>query len=221
MSGLGYDRYGAQGGDWGALISGRLALLDAAHMAGLHLNLAVVRPPGKPDDFEGLSVAEQEAFAERQRFQNEETGYSAIQGTKPQTLAYGLNDSPAGLAGWIVEKFRTWSDCGGDVESAFSRDALLTNVMAYWTTGTAGSSARLYRESRRLGSFGPAPARVEVPTGIAVFPRELTRPPRKWAEHYYNVQRWTHMPRGGHFAAFEQPGLFVEDVRAFFRAARP
>jgi microsomal epoxide hydrolase len=154
-------------------------------------------------------------------FQQTETGYQAIQSTKPQSLAYGLTDSPAGLAGWIVEKFRTWSDCGGDVESAFRRDDLLTNVMAYWVTGTIGSSTRLYYESMQGGTFPAPEVPITAPTGVAVFPREIFTPPKRWVANHYNLQHWSELPRGGHFAAMEQPELFVEDVRTFFRMLRP
>jgi microsomal epoxide hydrolase len=157
---------------------------------------------------------------EVQQFRKEETGYQRIQGTKPQTLAYGLNDSPAGLAAWIVEKFRTWSDCGGDVERRFSKDELLTNVMLYWVPQTANSAARLYCETMRNAKFPPTDFRVEVPTGCAIFPRELLRPPRSWVERLYNVARWSPMPAGGHFAAMEEPALLVADIRAFFRPLR-
>jgi microsomal epoxide hydrolase len=220
MAELGYDRYGVQGGDWGAMASLYIALEDAAHVVGLHLNIAMARPPGRPDDFEGLSESEQADWDEFLRFQIDGTGYSSIQGTRPQTLAYGLTDSPAALAGWIVDKFYSWSDCGGDVESVFSKDELLTNIMTYWVTGTAGSSTRLYRETMHAGLYGAADRRIEVPTGMAIFPKEMLRPPRKWVEHGFNLQRWTVMPKGGHFAAFEQPELFVNDVRAFFRELR-
>ena len=140
-----------------------------------------------------------------------------MQGTRPQTLAYGLNDSPVGLAGWIVEKWRAWSDCGGDVERSYTKDELLTNVMIYWVTQTINSSVRLYRENR--GEFGRA-GRIETPTAVAMFPKEISHPPRSLVEQGYNVQRWTEMPRGGHFAAMEQPALLADDVRAFFRALR-
>jgi len=155
-----------------------------------------------------------------QEFLKEETGYQRIQGTKPQTLGYALNDSPAGLAGWIVEKFRTWSDCDGDVERRFSKDELLTNVTIYWVTETITSSTRLYYEMIHADKFPPRDVRVDVPTGCAIFPREILKPPRAWAERLYEVRRWTRMPRGGHFAAMEEPGLLVEDVRAFFRPLR-
>ena len=145
-----------------------------------------------------------------------EAGYMQIQSTKPQTLGYALEDSPAGVGAWIVEKFRAWSDCDGDVESSFTRDQLLTNVMLYWLTGTAHSSARLYYENRQSGNFAIG-GHVDVPTGAAIFPREIIRPPRNWVEYHYNLTHWSEMPRGGHFAAMEEPELFVDDVRAFFR----
>jgi microsomal epoxide hydrolase len=149
-------------------------------------------------------------------WQEEETGYSAIQGTRPQTIGYALEDSPAGLAAWIVEKFRAWSDCGGDVERSFTKDQLLANITLYWATATATSSARLYYESRQAGPAGRLAAPVIVPTGYTQYPGEITRPPRDWAERRYNITRWTEQPRGGHFAAMEVPDLFAADVRQFF-----
>ncbi|GMU77355.1 MAG: microsomal epoxide hydrolase [Acidimicrobiia bacterium] len=220
MAGLGYDRYGAQGGDWGAIITTQLGLADPEHLAGIHLNMVVAGPP--PDgDPEPLSEADQQALADMAAYFETDSGYMQIQSTKPQTIGYALDDSPAGLAAWIVEKFRSWSDCDGDVESAFTRDALLANVMCYWCTGTAHSSARLYFENRVAGAGGlGSGGRVEVPTGGAIFPREIIRPARRWAERSYHVTHWTEMPRGGHFAAMEQPDLLVDDVRAFFRTVR-
>ena len=141
------------------------------------------------------------------------------QSPQPQTLGYALEDSPAGLAAWIVEKFRSWSDCNGDVESAFTRDQLLTNIMCYWLTGTAHSSARLYYENRVADGWAVR-EKVQVPVGAAIYPREIIRPPRRWAEANYNITHWQEQPRGGHFAAMEQPALFVDDVRAFFRTVR-
>jgi pimeloyl-ACP methyl ester carboxylesterase len=221
MARLGYARYGAQGGDWGAIISTQNALVDRAHCAGIHLNMVVAfPPPGAADPMAGLDDVEKAGLGDLAHFQKEETGYQQIQGTKPQTLGYGLNDSPAGLAAWIVEKFRTWSDCDGDVEKRFTKDELLTNVMLYWITGSITSSTRLYYETMHSGRFGPAGERVETPTGCAIFPKELYRAPRKWAEAAYDVRHWTRMPRGGHFAALEEPELLVEDVRAFFRLVR-
>jgi len=221
MARLGYRRYGAQGGDWGAIISTQNALVDREHCAGIHLNMVVAFPPADGSDpMAGLDEAEKAALGDLAHFQKEETGYQQIQGTKPQTLGYGLNDSPAGLAAWIVEKFRTWSDCDGDVEKRFTKDELLTNVMIYWVTQSITSSTRLYYETMHSGRFGPAGERVETPTGCAIFPKELYRAPRRWAEAAYHVRHWTRMPRGGHFAALEEPELLVEDVRAFFRLVR-
>jgi pimeloyl-ACP methyl ester carboxylesterase len=218
MAALGYERYGAQGGDWGAIITTQLGLVDPERLAGIHLNMVVAGPP--PDgDPEPLSAAEQQALADMAAYFETDSGYMQIQSTKPQTIGYALEDSPAGLAAWIVEKFRSWSDCDGDVESVFTRDQLLTNIMCYWLTGTAHSSARLYYENRVAGNFA-AGGRVDVPTGAAIFPREIIRPPRRWAEQRFNITHWTEMPRGGHFAAMEQPELFVDDVRAFFRTVR-
>jgi microsomal epoxide hydrolase len=221
MARLAYGRYGAQGGDWGALVATQLGLQDAAHVAGIHLNMVVAGPPpGVANPAEGLAPKELQALADMGAFQKNETGYQQIQGTKPQTLGYALNDSPVGLAAWIVEKFRTWSDCGGEVERRFTKDELLTNVMIYWVTQTINSSMRLYYETMRAGRFGPAAGRVEVPTGCAIFPKEIIRPPRRWAEARYNVTRWTELASGGHFAALEEPEAFVADVRAFFRGLR-
>jgi pimeloyl-ACP methyl ester carboxylesterase len=153
-------------------------------------------------------------------FQTEETGYQQIQGTKPQTVGIALNDSPVGLAAWIVEKFRTWCDCDGNPETVFTKDELLTNITLYWVTQTAASSARIYYESRHPLSPPAPPRRVETPTACADFPGEIIWSPRKWLEPRFNITRWTQMPRGGHFAAMEQPELFVEDLRSFFRTVR-
>ena len=220
MARLGYGRYGAQGGDWGAAASANVGLLDADHVAGIHLNLVAARPPAGDNPTAGLTPDERETLAELETFRREETGYQRIQGSRPQTLAYGLTDSPAGLAGWIVEKFRRWSDCNGDVYSRFTRDELLTNITIYWVTGTINSSTRLYYESMHSRNFMNMPGRVEVPTGAAIFPKELIRPPRAWAEAAYNIQQWTVMPSGGHFAAMEEPELLVDDIRSFFRRVR-
>jgi pimeloyl-ACP methyl ester carboxylesterase len=221
MAQLGYARYGAQGGDWGAIISTQNALVDPQHCTAIHLNMVVAFPPqGVADPTAGLSDLEKKAVADLFAFQKDETGYQAIQGSKPQTLGYGLNDSPAGLAAWIVEKFRTWSDCGGDVEKRFTKDELLTNVMIYWASGSIASSTRLYYETMKSGRFGPATTRVEQPTGCAIFPKELYRAPRAWAERAFNVQQWTVMAAGGHFAALEEPRLLVDDVRSFFAKVR-
>ena len=216
MARLGYSRYGGQGGDWGSIVTTEIALLDPEHVAGIHLNM----PLAFPDASIELSDEEKATLAEMQQWDNDETGYQKIQGTKPQTLGFGLMDSPAGLAAWILEKFRTWSDCGGDVTSVFSKDQLLTNIMLYWVTGTITSSTRLYYEVFKGGRIGLLEKKVEVPTGVARFPKEIMRFPRKWVDNHFNVTHWTEMPRGGHFAAMEQPELFVEDVRKFFRTVR-
>jgi microsomal epoxide hydrolase len=220
MTRLGYPRFAAQGGDWGGLITAQLGAYHPQRLLGIHLNLV---PPPRPtkEQLAMASPAELESLTAMKRFQETETGYQAIQGTKPQTLAHGLADSPAGLAGWIIEKFRTWSDCGGDVEKAFSRDDLLANLTTYWVTETIGSSIRLYYESLHAGLFGAPDQPITVPTGVAVFPREIYIPPRRFVESHYDVRSWNEMPRGGHFAAMEQPELFVADVAAFFRTLRP
>jgi epoxide hydrolase len=216
---LGYTRYGVQGGDWGAVITGAMARDYPDQLAGWHMNMLGARP-NTGEGAAPLSDEEKAFVAEAGRWRDEEAGYQAIHGTRPQTLAYGLTDSPAGLAGWIVEKFRAWSDCNGDVESVFSKDELLTNIMIYWVTGCIGSSIRLYYESRHsLGGPGVSEA-IRVPTGYAAFPHELTRPPQSWVERAVPLRRFSKMPRGGHFAAMEQPELLVEDVRAFFRPLR-
>jgi microsomal epoxide hydrolase len=215
---LGYRRFAAQGGDWGAFISACLGAAYPDRLAGIHVNLLAVRrdvaPPATPTE------DERRYLDQLAHWLREETGYMQIQGTKPQSLAYGLTDSPAGLAAWIVEKFRTWSDCGGDVERRFSRDVLLTNVMLYWVTGAIGSSFWPYyaRAHSRWPISEQRP--VKVPTAYALFPREILHPPRAWAERVYDIRRWTVMPAGGHFAALEEPELLAADVRAFFRDLR-
>ena len=215
---LGYERFGAQGGDWGAVVCTALGGRHAGHVAGIHLNMVTTRAVGEKGEED--SEAERAWQAETRDWMRNEAAYSQVQGTKPQTLSYGLNDSPAGLAGWIVEKWRTWSDCGGDIESVYTKDELLTNVMIYWVTQTIGSSVRFYYENSHGPPLVAEGQRVEVPTGVAVFPKEIRHPPRKRVEQVYNVQRWARMPRGGHFAAMEQPELLVQDIREFFRAIR-
>lgn len=220
MRGLGYTRFGAQGGDWGAVVT---ALLGAKHgdvCAGIHINMVIALPPDPEHPTAGLDEAEIAAVMEGQRWYNEENAYMRQQSTKPQTLGYGLNDSPAGLAAWIVEKFHAWSDCGGDIESRFSKDELLTNVTIYWVTQSITSSCRMYYESYHAGLL-PAPRfSVPVPTGCAIFPKEIMRPPRRWVENQYNLQRWSVFDSGGHFAAMEEPQALIDDVRAFFRPLR-
>jgi pimeloyl-ACP methyl ester carboxylesterase len=218
MERLGYPRYGAQGGDWGAQIVTRLAALDPEHCAALHLNMPIASAPAEP-----LPVTEEEqaGLAAMAAFQRDEGAYAQLQGTKPDTLSMALNDSPAGLLSWIVEKFRTWSDCDGDPENCFTRDQLITNVMLYWVTETFASSARLYWETMHSGALKDPPKFVTVPTGVARYPKEVVlRFPRSWVEQRYNVTHWAVMPRGGHFAAMEQPELFVDDLRTFFRTVR-
>jgi microsomal epoxide hydrolase len=219
MADLGYRRYGAQGGDWGSVVSANLADLDGPHVAGLHLNFVTAgRPDG--DDPGPLSEDERQALDALRAWRRTGAGYQEIQATRPQTLGYALEDSPAGLAAWIVEKFRSWSDCDGDVERSFTRDQLLTNVMVYWVTGTATSSTRLYHEMRQAGRSALPQAFVQVPTGVARYKGEITRMPRRWVERHYHVTYWAEIDRGGHFAAMEVPDLFVDDVRRFFRTVR-
>ena len=217
MHRLGYAPYGAQGGDWGAQVVTRIGALDPKHCAGIHLNLAIAAPPTDPV---ALTPEEEADLEDFRQFQREESAYALEQGTKPQTLGVSLNDSPAGLLAWIIEKFRGWSDCDGEPENCFTRDQLLTNVMLYWVTRTIASSARLYRESRLAARRKDAAQYVSVPTGVARYPKEVMRFPRAWVEERYNVTHWAVMPRGGHFAAMEQPELFVDDVRSFFRTVR-
>ena len=220
MARLGYERYGAQGGDLGAGISRWLAANDAEHVAGLHLNLCTAGPPDPEDPTAGVPPEEIALMEERAAFwTDEERGYSHMHGTKPQTLGYSLNDSPVGLAAWIVEKYRSWCDCDGDPETRFSKDELLTTLTIYWATETATSAARYYYEGRH-GANAPDPARIEVPTACAAFPGEFRFTPRRWLEARYNLVRFTMMPSGGHFAASEEPELYVDDLRAFFRELR-
>jgi len=212
---LGYRRFAAAGGDLGSPITRRLALARPELLAGIHLTDVGYPTADRPD----LSAAEQRFLDAGRDWSAREGGYMAMQATKPQTLAYGLTDSPVGLAAWIVEKYRAWSDCGGDVERRFSKDELLTTIMIYWATDTINSSARLYYENRRIPPLAPE-QRIDVPAGVALFPKDLALPPREWAERSLRVECWTEMPRGGHFAAMEEPDLLVEDLRAFFRPLR-
>ncbi len=221
MAGLGYQRFGAQGGDWGAAVSSWLAYRYPAHVLGLHLNYlpGAYRPPlgdGQPP----LSEEEQRFLDTLATWAEQEGAYSKIQGTKPQSLAVGLNDSPAGLAAWIAEKFYAWSDCEGDIANAIALDDLLTNLSIYWFTGCIGSSIRLYLESRKRPLHFAPGERVQPPLGMAQFPKELSMPPRSWVQRCFNVQRFTRMSKGGHFAAMEQPQALAEEIRAFFRPLR-
>ena len=218
MARLGYQRYGAQGGDWGAAIVRQLGLVDPEHLIGLHSNMCLAGPPAGGNQNDGVPEPELERVKAAQGRTATELGYFQIQSTKPMTLGYGLTDSPAGLAAWIVEKFRAWSDSGGDVEKRFTKDELLTNVTLYWVTGTAASSARIYFENRLDGGLQ---RRVEVPFACARFPGDfLAVAPRQWIAAQYNLVQFTDMPRGGHFAAMEEPELLVQDVRTFFRNRR-
>ncbi|WP_118134658.1 epoxide hydrolase family protein [Oceanicella sp. SM1341] len=221
MGALGYTRYGAQGGDWGASVSTWLARLHPGAVAGLHLNFI----PGSfmpPPDAAPPTPQEQAFLARRDTWAGHEGAYEHIQATRPQTLAYALGDSPLGLAAWIAEKFRAWTDTapGGPPLGAVPPDTLLTNISIYWFTGSIGSSMRLYREAAaRPLHFAPG-ERVAPPLGVAVFPAELPMPPRSWVERVFDVARWSEMPRGGHFAALEAPEALAEEIRAFFRPLR-
>jgi pimeloyl-ACP methyl ester carboxylesterase len=220
MHGLGYERYGAQGGDFGAGVATFMALEDPTPVVGVHLSNLEIQPytgaGARP-----LSAAERTYLERNEAFWQEEGGYKAIQSTKPQTLGYGLNDSPAGLAAWILEKWRSWADSHGDLDERFSRDFLLTTVTLYWVTQTITSSMRDYFDndnSRFRVTLGPQ-SFVNVPTSIAVFASQFVdegTPPREWAERLYNVVRWTSMPSGGHFAPAEEPELLARDIAAFF-----
>jgi pimeloyl-ACP methyl ester carboxylesterase len=219
MAALGYDRYGVQGGDWGSIVCANVADLDPAHVAGLHLNFLTVPKPADADPA-ALTPEEQADLLHMAEWRRTGAGYQEIQGTKPQTLGYALEDSPAGLCAWIAEKFGAWSDGAPEPEASFTRDHLLTNITVYWATATATSSTRLYYEMRQVGRDALPQQYVAVPTGVANFPGEVTRTPRSWAEHRYNITHWTEHERGGHFAAMQVPDLFVDDVRAFFRTVR-
>jgi len=214
MAALGYPRFGAQGGDWGAFVSTVLGHRHRERVTGIHLNLLALRREAKR---EAPTPEEKAYLAQLQHFLNEDSGYQWIQGTRPQTLAFGLTDSPAGLAAWIAEKFRSWSDCGGTIENAIARDVLLANISLYWFTGAIGSSFWPYY-ARRHGPWPvPEGQTVDVPMGYAEFPREILRPPRSLAQHMYtDIRRWSVMPKGGHFAALEQPALLAQEVREFF-----
>jgi pimeloyl-ACP methyl ester carboxylesterase len=210
---LGYHRYGAQGGDWGAAVTTQIGR-NVGSCVGIHLNMPIGSPP---EDLTDATEEEQRALARFAEHQKWGIGYSKEQSTRPQTVGYGLVDSPVGQLAWIVEKFWAWTDCDGHPENAVSRDEMLDNVMLYWLTASGASSARLYWES--FNSFrGGDP--VTLPTGVASFPKEILQSSRRWCEPNYHITRWTTMPRGGHFAALEQPELFVDDVSAFFDTVR-
>jgi pimeloyl-ACP methyl ester carboxylesterase len=216
MDRLGYPRYGAQGGDWGSGITTAMGAQDSEHCAGIHITLAMgVRPEaiGEPTPQEARALKGAKYYADW------DSGYSKQQSTRPQTLGYGLTDSPSGQAAWILEKFWAWTDCDGDPLNILGRDELLDNVMLYWVTATATSSARLYWES--FGAARRTAHTVTIPTGVAVFPKEIVPPVRRWLEpRYTDIRHWSEMPKGGHFAAFEQPELFVAEVRKYFGLLR-
>ncbi|HYN93760.1 MAG TPA: epoxide hydrolase [Pilimelia sp.] len=222
MARLGYARYGAQGHDWGTSISTSLAVQDPDRVVGIHL-VPPLAPPD-PASFGDLTDAERAALAALERAGAEEDGYSLEQSTRPQTVGYGLVDSPAALCAWIVEKFWAWADCAGHPENALTRDELLDNIMLYWLPGTGASAARLYWESIRAVKevfSGAIADTVTTPTGGSIFPGEVPRPSRRWAaKRFVDIRYWNELDKGGHFAAFEQPELFVGEVRAFFRLVR-
>ena len=221
MTKLGYDRFFAQGGDWGGAVTTALGLNFPERVTALHLNYIAGRfllggtlnePPTDPEA--------QRHLLELRHWWEHDGGYNHQQSTFPQTLAYALNDSPMGLAAWFFEKFRAWSDCNGRLEDVFTRDELLTNVMLYWVTGSINSSMRIYYESRKAPLNLSPQNMVKPPVGVALFPKEVPMPPRSLAERGYNIVRWNAMERGGHFAAMEQPELFAGEIREFFRSFR-
>ncbi|HEV2061660.1 MAG TPA: alpha/beta fold hydrolase [Solirubrobacteraceae bacterium] len=216
MARLGYSRYGAHGGDWGSIVSMRLAERDPEHLAGIHLTMPVA-PAAEFGALGELTESEQAALADYAEHRRSGTGYSKQQSTRPQTLGYALVDSPAGQCAWIVEKFWAWTDCDGHPENAVSRDELLDNVMLYWLPGTGASSARLYWES--FGDTDLPP--IAVPAGCSIFPKEIFRLPRRVADRRFSdLRHWHELDRGGHFAALEQPEALVEELRTFFRDLR-
>ncbi|MBK1812170.1 epoxide hydrolase [Clostridium sp. YIM B02505] len=214
---LGYSKFAAAGGDIGSGVTRYLAFNHPELLIGIHLtDIGIIKDIMASKD-EDLSVEELQYKKNAASWMSKEGGYISIQSTKPQTLAYGLSDSPVGLAAWIIEKFRDWSDCKGDLNNSFSKDALLTNLMIYWVTNTIGSSANMYYEN--VNSL-PKLGYIRVPTAIALLPADILLPPRECAEKNLNITRWTTLPRGGHFTAMEEPELMAEDIRAFFRAYR-
>ena len=213
MTRLGYPRYGAQGGDWGAGVTAGLGIRHPNHVVGIHLNM--VTAPPDPATMDALTAQERASLESLEYYRRWDSGYSKQQSTRPQSVGYGLVDSPAALCAWIVEKYWSWTDCDGDPANALTRDEMLDNIMMYWLPAAGASSARLYWES-----FGqPRPGAVQVPVGCSIFPREIFRASRRWAErHFPDVRYWHELDKGGHFAAFEQPESFVGEVRAAFQA---
>lgn len=223
MDKLGYTRYALQGGDWGAIINRYVAGNYADHIIGLHSNFVLAGNPGADSPEYAATGEELEKQALREAYMQNERAYQQIQGTKPQTLGYALNDSPAGLAAWITEKFHGWSDIPQDQSlnllEKFTMDELLTNVSVYWFTETITSSMRIYFENRNVRAVNPV-SYITVPTGGAIFPAEISVTPQAWAKRSFNIVHWTLMPRGGHFAALEEPQLLLEDIRHFYRPLR-
>ena len=215
MARLGYDHYFAEGGDWGAMVTTHIGLQDKEHCDAIHLNMPVVTPD--PKTMTELTPSEQASLMSMKFYQDWDSGYSKQQSTRPQTLGYGLVDSPSGQAAWIIEKFYQWTDCNGHPENIISRDELLDNVMIYWLTRSAASSARLYWESFK----NPPQDEVVVPTGCSIFPKEIVRPSERWIrKRFTNLCYYNELDRGGHFAAFEQPELYLQEIRTYFRLVR-
>ena len=215
---LGYKKFAAGGGDIGSGVTRYLAASHPELLVGIHVtDIGIIRNILTVQDDAVLSDEERQYKVNAQRWIAQEGGYMALQATKPQTLAYGLSDSPVGLAAWIIEKFRAWSDCNGELTKRFSNDELLTNIMIYWITNTISSSAGIYYENTHSL---PALGKIEVPTGVALFPADILLPPKQWAEQNLNISRWTTMPRGGHFTAMEEPELLADDIRSFYRQFR-
>jgi microsomal epoxide hydrolase len=223
MEQLGYDQYAIAGGDWGAIINRHIANNYPDRLIGLHSNMILAGPPSDPEQRANVTEQEQQARAARGSYMQNEVAYQQIQGTKPQTLGYGLNDSPAGLAAWIVEKFHGWSDMpqgsDGYLDNHLTKDELLTNISIYWFTQTITSSSRIYYENSKVPA-SKAMEYIDVPTGAAIFPAEIFITPKAWAEASYDLIHWTVMPSGGHFAALEKPELYLNDLREFFRLLR-
>lgn len=211
MPRLGYDKYFAQGGDWGALVTSEIGLHDPQNCLAIHLNMPVVRPD--PDTMNDLTEEEKKALEKMKYYQDWDSGYAKQQGTRPQTLGYGLVDSPIGQAAWILEKFWAWTDCNGHPENVLTRDELLDNVMLYWLPGTGASSARLYWESLNKQNYD----QIHIPVGCSHFPKEIMYPSKRWAEkRFTNLIHWNELSKGGHFAAMEVPEIYVNEVRNFF-----
>ena len=215
MARLGYDKYAAQGGDWGAMVTSAIGIQDTEHCLGIHLNMTIVAPD--PETMSDMTEQEKSALAGIAHYTEQGSGYSKQQSTRPQTLGYGLTDSPSGQAAWVLEKFHAWTDCNGHPENVLGRDELLDNVMLYWLSGNAASSGRLYWESFNSVAMDD----ITIPVGCSIFPKEIFRCSRRWAEkRFKNIIHWNDMKEGGHFAAFEQPEAYVDEVRTCFRSLR-